>query len=537
MAVMLGLVSAAAAHAETMFVANLSGSGIVPPVNSTGKGFAVVVLNDAETRADYQVYFSGLLSANDTGNIHFPGTPTQNVFPSIPLTFFSGPNTVNLSNGTVSLTPEEVQYLKNGLWYVQINSAGFPSGEIRGQFQPYSPFTANMSSEQTVPEGASAATGTVFVAVSADESMTAFYFRYGLMLNLPARVSIHTGQPGQNGSWELDLNMPNTAESVRGITIRQTGGAAGQELIGRLKRGLLYAIVSSEATPSVGEIRGQIKPLNKTTDFEPDGRSDIAVYRQETGVWYQIGSLDGGIREQQFGLPGDFPAQADYDGDGITDIAVYRPGAGQFFVLRSKDRVMQTARWGQAGDEPAVADYDGDGKADYAIARLNGQQKQFWILGSNNNSIRVIDFGLNGDQFLPADFDGDRVNDLTVYRPGNQTFYSILSSSGTFKVQKWGVFGDIAKIADFDGDGRSEHAIYRTAGAGAGTWWILYHTGVVTTFKFGIATDRPVPADYDGDGRTDFAVYRDGNWWIRKSSNGSISVTNFGLPGDLTITR
>ena len=536
MAVMLGLVSAAAAQAETMFVADLNGLGVAPPADSTGRGFAAVVLNDSETLAHFQVYFSNLHALSTTGAIHFPGGVGENVPPSIKLSFPSGPSSLGYATGTLNPTPEMVQHLKNGLWYVQINSALFPNGEIRGQFHPYSPYIANMDCLQTVPDGASAAVGAVYIAVSRDERTMIYYFRYEAILNSPSKLTILSGIPGQNGTWMLDATSPSSAPSARGIGYRPLGEPVNT-FVTPLKRGLLYAIVTTEENFPVGEIRGQIKPLNKTTDFEGDGRADISVYREETGVWYFLKSLDNHYRETQFGLPGDVPAHADYDGDGITDYAVYRANTGQFFVLRSKDRVMQVVRWGQPGDRPAPADFDGDGKADYVISRLIGQQKQFWILGSLNNSIRVIDFGLDGDQFLPADFDGDRVNDLTVYRPSNQTFYSILSLTNTYKFQKWGIAGDIGKIADFDGDGKSEYAIYRTAGQDAGTWWILYQTGVVSAFKFGLAADRPVPADYDGDGRTDFAIYRNGNWWIRKSSTGTVAVTSFGLASDITITQ
>jgi hemoglobin-like flavoprotein len=535
MAVMLGFISVVTANAETVFVADLNGIGVAPPADSTGRGFAAVVLNDSETEVDCQVFFSNLHSNSTSAAIHFPGGVGENVPPGIHIAFANGWSTIGWASGTVPLTPEMVQHLKNGLWYIQINSTGFPSGEIRGQFRPYSPYIANMDSLQTVPDGASAATGAVYMAVSKDERTLIYYYKYSEILNRPAKLSILSGTPGLNGTWMMDATNPDSAPSRRGIGYRQLG-EPGNSFVTPLKKGLLYAVVTTEADFPRGEIRGQIKPMNKTTDFEGDGRSDISVYREATGVWYQIRSLDNGVRQTQFGLAGDLPAHADYDGDGITDIAVHRATAGQFYVLRSKDRVVQVVRWGQTGDRPAPADFDGDGKADYVISRQSGQNKVFWMLGSLNNSVRTLQWGLDGDQFLPADFDGDRVNDLTVYRPSNQTFYSILSLTNTYRFQKWGIPGDIPKIGDFDGDGKSEYAIYRPAGAGAGAWWTLYTTGVSTVFNFGLAGDRPVPSDYDGDGKTDFAIYRDGDWWIRKSTNGSISVTRFGLATDTTTT-
>ncbi|MEP7038202.1 MAG: peptidase M23, partial [Acidobacteriota bacterium] len=58
----------------------------------------------------------------------------------------------------------------------------------------------------------------------------------------------------------------------------------------------------------------------------------------------------------QLGAKPDLPTQNDYDGDGKTDVSVYRPQTGTFFVINSSGGV--TARqFGQNGDYP-VANYD-----------------------------------------------------------------------------------------------------------------------------------------------------------------------------------
>lgn len=106
-------------------------------------------------------------------------------------------------------------------------------------------------------------------------------------------------------------------------------------------------------------------------DYDGDGRIDLAVWRPSNAVWYILySSLNydkSSAREQQFGLPEvcishpnftsctvyrDFPVQGDFDGDGKLDIAVYRQLTGVWFVLRSSDGVVSATQWGLPQDVP-----------------------------------------------------------------------------------------------------------------------------------------------------------------------------------------
>lgn len=52
--------------------------------------------------------------------------------------------------------------------------------------------------------------------------------------------------------------------------------------------------------------------------------------------------------------------------------------------------------------------------------------------------------------------------------------------------------------------------------------------------ELGAVSRHTAPGDYDGDSKADVAVYRDGVWYIINSAGG-ISITNFGLAGDLPL--
>ncbi|MCB0324511.1 MAG: hypothetical protein KDD69_13105 [Bdellovibrionales bacterium] len=91
-------------------------------------------------------------------------------------------------------------------------------------------------------------------------------------------------------------------------------------------------------------------------DFDGDGASDLAVWRNADGTWYICGSEQDFDCTQgsatQFGLPGDIPVQADVDGDGKRDYVVWRPSDGNWYSKRSSDQAISIRQWGLPGDVP-----------------------------------------------------------------------------------------------------------------------------------------------------------------------------------------
>src|SRR5947209_20495916 len=109
-------------------------------------------------------------------------------------------------------------------------------------------------------------------------------------------------------------------------------------------------------------------------DFDADHLTDLGgLYRgrsPQDGLWYAPASSGAGPFQIYFGATTDVPVPGDYDGDGRTDAAIFRPSTGLWYGPRTgaASIVIQTIV-GQAGDVPVPGDYDGDGKTDPAIYR------------------------------------------------------------------------------------------------------------------------------------------------------------------------
>ncbi|HEX8247650.1 MAG TPA: zinc-dependent metalloprotease family protein [Pyrinomonadaceae bacterium] len=261
-------------------------------------------------------------------------------------------------------------------------------------------------------------------------------------------------------------------------------------------------------------------------DFDGDGKTDLAVFRQSDTVWYLLRS-QAGFTATQFGVATDKTVAADFDGDNKADIAVWRPATGTWFRLNSSNGTFVGQQFGANGDVPQPADFDGDGKDDLAVWRPT--EGTWYRINSGNGQFVATQFGANGDRPVVGDYDGDAKVDLTVFRPSNGTWYRINSSNGAFSGVSFGIATDIVVPADYDGDNKQDVAVFRPSD---GTWYRLNSTnGAFVGIQFGASGDVPAVGDYDGDGRDDQAVYRGGVWYLNRSTSGFTAV-QFGVNTD-----
>ena len=276
-------------------------------------------------------------------------------------------------------------------------------------------------------------------------------------------------------------------------------------------------------------VAGPAIPKNKNADFDGDGKTDVSVFRPETGMWFHINSSNASFNSVGFGGATDILAPGDFDGDGKTDYAVYRPSEGTWY-MRLKGGHFSARQFGASGDIPVPADYNGDGKTDIAVFRpSNG----VWYVANSDSrgTFTSVQFGASEDKPVPADFDGDGKIDVAVFRPSTGSWFVLKSSDGKFYGVNFGAATDLPAQGDFDGDNKADFAVFRN-----GTWYLLQTTAGFSAIEFGTSGDLPVTGDFDGDNKADIAVYRPSNgvWYLLQSTAGFTGVA-FGIATDKPI--
>lgn len=260
------------AQDTTRYEAFLTGYQSRTPVLTTGQGhFELWLIEDTLT---IEGEFTGLVSdfnPNAAGGAHIHiGKAGQNGGIEFDLNVDLG---TDLRSGVfpadsnrVILTAEQKAILEARGYYINIHTATYPGGEIRGQIVPASDahYQAVMTgSQQTIPV-MSEANGMVYAELQG-QTLTLSGSVAGLSTPVAVSVGggahIHSGLPGQNGGIVFGL-IPSLAEDSLGATFEPVTNTfeLTEDQATQLRNGGWYVNVHT-LNFTGGEVRGQLLPL------------------------------------------------------------------------------------------------------------------------------------------------------------------------------------------------------------------------------------------------------------------------------------
>ncbi|MBK8956663.1 MAG: CHRD domain-containing protein [Saprospiraceae bacterium] len=283
-------------RAELIMPVVLLGSSQVPPVPAPGLGLGVLRVSPNLTRIDYQIMPIGLTGLPTAVHIH-KGDANS-----------TGPVIADLNSGTFitgviddQLTVIDVilNAFDTGV-YVNIHTAAFPDGEIRGQVQSPAIFSGNafLNGDQETPPVTTSARGYGYGVLGYPAFDTLYYLVISEGLDA-TNAHIHHAAAGQSGP----VVAPLTPTPFPGVYSGSTALTRVQTLA--FLKDELYFNIHTAANPA-GEIRGQIQnnllnvyafdlcgdqevPKKNVAGY---GASHVAVNKAATELEYTVFAID-----------------------------------------------------------------------------------------------------------------------------------------------------------------------------------------------------------------------------------------------------
>jgi hypothetical protein len=227
------------------FNALLDAKQEVPANLSTATGWATGMADTALNTISYYIFHEGLTGAPTNAHFHGNALHATSVGVKAAIAFGASPMT-----GTVGYLQADESALLSGRMYVNIHTAAFPGGEVRGQFVPV---VIPIDATQEFP-ATGAATAAAFSMVAVDTLTNALSYDERIVALSATETAAHI-----HGFAGTGANAGVLSAQVLGTQkIGVWGyGAANED---NVRDGLTYFNVHTTAFPG-GEIRGQIVGL------------------------------------------------------------------------------------------------------------------------------------------------------------------------------------------------------------------------------------------------------------------------------------
>lgn len=153
------------------------------------------------------------------------------------------------------ITAEQLELLKSGSLYINVHTANFPSGELRGQIltDNFVLATFPLSGAQEVPAISTEASGDGYALIDTD-NYNVHLVAVASGVDFATMAHIHTGRIGNNGGVLVDLVQ--SGENL-GTWMTPENTQIDEETFAVLASGGHYVNIHTAENPT-GEIRGQI---------------------------------------------------------------------------------------------------------------------------------------------------------------------------------------------------------------------------------------------------------------------------------------
>lgn len=248
--------------APVVFTASINGESERPnPVDTDAEGSAVFLL--VGNKLTFDLNYAGLSGVASAAHIHGPATEDQAIGVMVNLAPFNGGSfgASGTMGGTVTLTPDQLAALVDGLTYANIHTAANTGGEIRGQIRPRStaiPLSASLSGAAERPTPVDTP-GVGSGSFALEGSVLHFNIRYSGLKAVANNAHIH-------GPATAALAAPVLISLVpfNGGAFGTNGSLAGSVVVTDAQRaaileGRTYVNIHS-VEHGGGEIRGQLLP-------------------------------------------------------------------------------------------------------------------------------------------------------------------------------------------------------------------------------------------------------------------------------------
>lgn len=258
------LLLASFASAQEYFSAALDGPQEVPAVASPGRGWGIVRFEPTTSQVRIFLHHENLTGAPAAAHLHQAAFGVNGPI-VVPLVAAS-PNSFT---GSAVLAPAAAAALIAGDTYLNVHTAAFASGEIRGQVVPSvsTRFTGLLSGTQEVPPTPSAGQGRVVAFLHEPENRVVYDVDTTGLANVTA-AHFHQAAAGVNGPIVFGLN--GGSGNYCGVSDRLTFAQ-----VAAMKANGFYVNVHTAAFAS-GEIRAQaIKDLGDHFVAELDGAQQV----------------------------------------------------------------------------------------------------------------------------------------------------------------------------------------------------------------------------------------------------------------------